>query len=118
MHREALAAFEEERVFAGDTATTRLKRASVLAAVDRCEEARMVLNKVIERRSVQWVSAYEIAIVYCWLGDKDSAFRWLEQAEREHAIGFTFVRVDPRLEGLRSDPRFESSLRGIDRTIP
>lgn len=118
MHREALAAFEEERVFAGDTPTTRLKRASVLAAVDRCEEARIVLNEVIERRPVQWVSAYEIAIVYCWLGDKDSAFCWLEQAEREHAIGFTFVRVDPRLEGLRSDPRFESLLRGIDRTLP
>jgi tetratricopeptide (TPR) repeat protein len=118
MHREALAAFEEERVFAGDTPTTRLKRASVLAAVDRCEEARMVLNEVIERRPVQWVSAYEIAIVYCQLGNQDSAFRWLEQAEREHAIGFTFVRVDPRLEGLRSDPRFESLLRDIERTIP
>jgi len=118
MHREALAAFEEERVFAGDTPTTRLKRAGVLAAVARCEEARMVLNEVIERRPVQWVSAYEIAIVYCWLGDQDSAFRWLEQAEREHAIGFTFVRVDPRLEGLRSDPRFETLLRGIDRSIP
>ncbi|HEU4511056.1 MAG TPA: protein kinase [Pyrinomonadaceae bacterium] len=118
MHREALAAFEEERVFAGDSATTRLKRASVLAAVGRCEEARMVLNDVIEHRPVQWVSAYEIAIVYGWLGEMDSAFRWLEQAEREHAIGFTFVRVDPRLEGLRSDPRFESLLRGIDRTLP
>ena len=34
----------------------------------------MVLNEVIERRPAQWVSAYEIAIVYCWLGDKDSAF--------------------------------------------
>ena len=118
MHREALAAFEEERVFAGDTPTTRLKRASVLAAVNRCEEARMVLNEVIERRPAQWVSAYEIAIVYSRLRDKDSAFRWLEQAEREHAIGFTFVRVDPRLEGLRSDPRFDSLLQSIDRSIP
>lgn len=118
MHREALAAFEEERVFAGDTPTTHLKRASVLAAVNRCEEARIVLNEVIERRPVQWVSAYEIAIVYCQLGNQDSAFRWLEQAEHEHAIGFTFVRVDPRLEALRFDPRFESLLQSIDRTLP
>ena len=117
MHREALAAFEQERVFAGDTPTTRLKRASVLAAVERREEARKVLNDVIEHRPFQWVSAYEIAIVYCWLGEKESAFRWLEKAEREHAIGFTFVRVDPRLEELRSDPRFESLLRGIERTV-
>jgi hypothetical protein len=90
----------------------------VLAAVGRREEAHLILNEAIERRPSQWVSAYEIAIVYCWLGDQESAFRWLAQAEREHAVGFTFVRVDPRLEALRSDPRFESLLRGIDRTIP
>ncbi|HEX4900773.1 MAG TPA: protein kinase [Pyrinomonadaceae bacterium] len=118
MHREALAVFEQERVFAGDTATTHLKRASVLAAVGRNEEARAILIESIERRPKQWVSAYEIAIVYCWLGDYDNAFRWLAQAEREHAVGFTFVRVDPRLEGLRSDPRFQGLLRGVDRTMP
>ncbi len=118
MHREALAAFEQERVFAGETATTHLKRASVLAAVGRREEALGVLKEVLGRRAKQWVSPYEIAIVYSWLEDFDSSFYWLAQAEREHAVGFTFVRVDPRLEPLRSDPRFESLLRGIDRTIP
>jgi tetratricopeptide (TPR) repeat protein len=117
MHREALVAFDEERVFAGDTATTHLKRAEVLAAVGKREEAQNVLAEVLERRPRQWVSAYEIAIVYCWLGDHDNAFRWLGQADREHAVGFTFVRVDPRLEGLRSDPRFEDLLRSIDRTV-
>ncbi len=117
MHREALAAFEQERIFAGDTATTHLKRASVLAAVGRNDEAHSVLREVLERRAQQWVSPYEIAIVYCWLGDYDNAFSWLAQAEREHAVGFTFVRVDPRLEGLRSDPRFEDLLRGVDRTM-
>jgi tetratricopeptide (TPR) repeat protein len=114
MHPEALAAFDQERVFAGDTATTYLKRAE---AVGRREDAQSVLKEAIERRPKQWVSAYEIAVVYGWLGDYDNAFRWLAQAEREHAVGFTFVRVDPRLEGLRSDPRFEELLRGIDRTI-
>jgi tetratricopeptide (TPR) repeat protein len=118
MDREALAAFEQERIFAGETATTHLKRAHVLAAVGRREEARQMLHEVLQQRSQQWVSPYEIAIVYCWLGDHDHAFRWLAQAEREHAVGFTFVRVDPLLEPLRSDPRFEGLLRGIDRTIP
>jgi tetratricopeptide (TPR) repeat protein len=118
MHREALAAFEQERVFAGDTATTHLKRAAVLAAVGRREEAEAVLKEVLDKRSEQWVSPYEIAIVYCWLGDVDNSFQWLAQAEREHSVGFTFVRVDPRLEGLRADPRFDGLLRGLDRTIP
>ena len=117
MHREALAAFEQERVFAGETATTHLKRASVLAAVGRKEEAEAILSDSIAHRDKQWVSAYEISIVYCWLGDFDTAFEWLARAEREHAVGFTFVRVDPRLEQLRPDPRFEGLLRGIARTI-
>src|SRR5262249_12540998 len=45
MHREALAAFEEERVFAGETATTHLKRASVMAAVGRAEEGKAILQE-------------------------------------------------------------------------
>ncbi len=118
MHNEALAAFEQERSFAGDTPTTRAKRAHVLAAVGRHDEARALLGTILESRHEQWVTAYEIAIIYCLLGDYDSAFRWLSQAEREHAVGFTFVRVDPHLEPLRSDPRFEDLLRGTERTIP
>jgi tetratricopeptide (TPR) repeat protein len=118
MHNEALSAFEQERVFAGDTPTTQVKRASVLASVGRRDEARVILEQILARRSEHWVSAYEIAIVYSLLGEIDDAFRWLALAEREHAVGFTFVRVDPRLEALHSDPRFDSLLVGLDRTIP
>jgi len=62
-------------------------------------------------------TAYEIAIIYCLLGDRDNAFRWLSEAEREHAVGFTFVRVDPHLEPLRTDPLFEQMLRRTDKTV-
>jgi serine/threonine protein kinase/tetratricopeptide (TPR) repeat protein len=117
-HNEALAAYEQERSFAGDTPTTRAKRAHVLAAIGRPEEARVILETILQQRHEQWVTAYEIAIIYCLLGDSDSAFRWLSQAEREHAVGFTFVRVDPHLEALRSDPRFDDLLRGTARTVP
>jgi tetratricopeptide (TPR) repeat protein len=118
MHNEALAAYEQERSFAGDTPTTRAKRAHVLAAIGQQDEARVILAEILERRIEEWVTAYEIAIIYCLLGDRDNAFRWLTQAEREHAVGFTFVRVDPHLESLRFDPRMDDLLRGTDRTIP
>ena len=42
-HSEALAAYEQERSFAGDTPTTRAKRAHVLAAIGRHDEAREIL---------------------------------------------------------------------------
>jgi tetratricopeptide (TPR) repeat protein len=118
MHNEAIAAFEQERVFAGDTPTTNAKRAHVLASVGRRDEAITILEGIVARREDYWVSAYEIAIIYCALGDFDNSFNWLSLAEREHAVGFTFVRVDPRLEALRSDQRFLGLLSGLDRTIP
>lgn len=63
------------------------------------------------------MTAYEIAVIYCLLGDNDNAFIWLEQAEREHAVGFTFARVDPNLEALRSDPRFAELMSSSSKTL-
>ncbi|HEY4426055.1 MAG TPA: protein kinase [Pyrinomonadaceae bacterium] len=118
MHNEAMAAFEQERSFAGDTPTTHAKRAHVLAAIGKKDEARQILNEIIAKRQQSFVTAYEIAIIYTWLGDLDNAFRWLAQAEREHAVGFTFVRVDPHLQKLRLDPRFADLMRETEKTIP
>jgi tetratricopeptide (TPR) repeat protein len=114
---EALAAFDQERVFAGDTPTTRAKRAHVLAATGHMEQARELLSEIIRERSEKWVTAYEIAIVYSLLNDRDSAFHWLDMAEREHAVGFTFARVDPHLDNLRSDPRFAQLLRSTNQGV-
>jgi tetratricopeptide (TPR) repeat protein len=118
MAPEALAAFEQERSFAGDTPTTHAKRAHVLAAIGKRDEARAIAEQIIARRSQSWVTAYEIAIIFTLLDDFDNAFRWLGQAEREHAVGFTFVRVDPHLRKLRNDPRFNDFLRETEKTIP
>jgi serine/threonine protein kinase/tetratricopeptide (TPR) repeat protein len=118
MAPEALAAFEQERSFAGDTPTTHAKRAHVLAAIGKRDEARAIVEQIIARRTQSWVTAYEIAIIFTLLDDFDNAFRWLGQAEREHAVGFTFVRVDPHLRKLRNDPRFNDFLRETEKTIP
>ena len=62
MGAEALEAFERERAFAGDTPTTRLKRAQVLAAAGRGDEARSILKELTARREREWVSAHEVAV--------------------------------------------------------
>jgi eukaryotic-like serine/threonine-protein kinase len=118
MHLEALATYEQERVFAGDTPTTRAKRAHVLAAIGRHDEARPILEQIIAKRNEEWVTAYEIAIIYSWLGELNKGFEWLKLAEQEHAVGFTFVRVDPNLKNVRSDRRFAELLRETDKTMP
>jgi Flp pilus assembly protein TadD len=110
---EALAVYEQERAFAGDTPTTRAKRAHVLASCGQADEAREILRGLVEHRSEQWVTAYEIAVITSLLGDVDGALRWLGVADQENAVGLTYARVDPRLDGLRHDPRFDELLRRL-----
>jgi serine/threonine protein kinase/tetratricopeptide (TPR) repeat protein len=111
MCKEALAVYEQERAFAGDMPNTRAKLAHVLASCGRTEEAREVLRELVAERDEHWVTAYEIAVIYALLNERDEAFRWIAQAERESAVGLTYVRVDPRLNNLRDDPRFDELLR-------
>ena len=56
---------------------------------------------------------YIIAAVYVALGDKDEAFRVLRKAVEEHQV-LTPLKVEPPLESLHSDPRWELLIRRMN----
>ncbi len=53
------------------------------------------------------IGRYEIAFIYAGLGDKDSAFAWLERALQARDKGILYLKIDPCFDPLRSDPRFQ-----------
>jgi len=55
---------------------------------------------------------YEVAEDSMRLGNKEQAFYWLERCYSEH-FGMNFVKVDPSLDNLHSDPRFADLLKRI-----
>ena len=57
------------------------------------------------------MSAYHVAAIYGALGDTDEAFEWLDRAYEERSPWIGYMNVDPRLDPLRSDPRFDALLR-------
>ena len=59
------------------------------------------------------VSPFEIAPVYAALGDVDHAFELLRRAERERRGALLWAKVQPDLDSLRSDPRFNSLLQTL-----
>ena len=74
----------------------------------RTDVARRMLEELIAARAHRVVSAWGIAALHASLGDVDEAFRWLETAVEEGATGLVFLRVHPRLDPIRHDPRYEA----------
>jgi tetratricopeptide (TPR) repeat protein len=73
------------------------------------KEAEKMLDQLKELSKQRYVAAYSFALVYLGLGDKNEALHWLEQSYQDRAgsdIGY--IRVDPLLDPLRGDPRFEA----------
>jgi serine/threonine protein kinase/tetratricopeptide (TPR) repeat protein len=54
--------------------------------------------------------AYPLAALCLAVGDRDKAFKYLEQAYEDREGDIVFVNVDPMLTGLHSDPRFHNLL--------
>jgi TolB-like protein/class 3 adenylate cyclase/tetratricopeptide (TPR) repeat protein len=88
----------------------------VFASAGRPKEAHQILSTLTERGRSRYVPSYWIALVYVGLGDKDRAFRWLRRAEEERSAWLAWVKVEPRFDRLRSDPRFARLLRRLKLT--
>jgi len=52
-------------------------------------------------------------LVYAGLGDRNASIRWLEIGHQNHSASLLFIRVEPMLDRLRGDPRFEELVRKI-----
>src|SRR5207302_11021594 len=85
----------------------------VYAVAGRTPDARRVLKQLMELTRKRYVSAYDMAVLYAGLGERDEAFRWLEKVEQDRSEMFAAVNVDPRLDALHSDRRWQAVLRSV-----
>jgi hypothetical protein len=87
--------------------------AHAYAIAGRRSEAEMLLRQLNERAQNTYVPSFHIAIIYAGLGQKDQALVWLEKGYQERSTWMVWLKVDPRLDVLRSDPRFQDLLRRL-----
>lgn len=110
---EARAEYDEGRRLAGGVAGPSFGLAHLEVASGNEAEARRMLAALTEARSTRVVSAWGIAAVHACLGDVDDAFRWLAAAVEEGATGLILLRVHPRLDAIRNDPRYAPLVRRV-----
>jgi len=84
--------------------------AHVYAQMGRREEALAIVGELLETARSSYVSPYGIGSIYACLGEKNAALDWLEKAEAEHDQTLVWVKVHPRLDGLRGEARFQRLL--------
>jgi serine/threonine-protein kinase len=75
--------------------------------------ARKVLGE-LKNPPRSYPSAYSIAMVYAGLGDKEQTIAWLRKGYEERNDDMVYMKIEPVLDPMRADPRFQDLIRGVD----
>jgi tetratricopeptide (TPR) repeat protein len=103
---EAVAAAEETNRLAGAGVSSLGLLGYACGAAGRPGEARAVLERLTALSTTRYVSQYDLALIHLTLDDADQALAWLERGHRERDHQMVFLKVDPRLEELRTRSDF------------
>jgi TolB-like protein/Flp pilus assembly protein TadD len=107
MHSEAIAASRKILEAMPDSNLALTEMAYSLAAGGRQTEARKILRRLEERSERSFVPNYNLAVIHIALNEEDIAMRYMQQAYENRDWALLVLAVEPRLDPLRRDPRFQ-----------
>ena len=108
---ESIAEYQKAVELSGGDQDAMAALAHAYAGVGRRAETEKMLRELERKSGTVYVSPYLIATLYGALGDKDTAFEFLEKAYQEKSLDLSwYVKADLRMDSLRGDPRYESLL--------
>ena len=110
---EAIAEFNEVLRRSNDNPAGTTGLGLVYAMSGKREQALKTIDQLRELSKKRYVSPSQVAMIYTALGDKDKAFEYLEEGNKAHDLLIIRLKVDPRLEKLRSDPRFDDLVKRV-----
>jgi tetratricopeptide (TPR) repeat protein len=106
LYDKSVAALQKAKSLSPDNMTIQAELARAYAVAGQKEKARAILNELLETSKSSYVSSFDIANIYIGLGEKDPAMEWLEKAYQGRSDQLAYLKMDPRLDPLRSDSRF------------
>jgi TolB-like protein/Flp pilus assembly protein TadD len=106
----AIAEFQIEVKDTNRSFTSLTDLAHAYAVAGDKPQALKLLAEVQELSKRRIVDSWEFAIVYAGLGDKDRAFEFLDKGYEERPSNLESLKFEPRMNPLRSDPRYQELL--------
>ena len=88
--------------------------AAAYAKAGKEPDADKTLADLKEKLKKRYSCSYEVAIAYIFLGRRDTAFQFLEKGYQDRSDCMPMLGVDPRMDAIRSDPRYREFLRRLD----
>ena len=113
MYNQAIREYQVREANGGDELWGALGHAYALSG--NKQEALKMFSQLQELEKRSGSASYDLAVVEVGLGNKDKALAWLEKAYQEHNDdGLLWLKVDPKFDRLRADPRFKDLLRRMN----
>jgi TolB-like protein/DNA-binding winged helix-turn-helix (wHTH) protein/Flp pilus assembly protein TadD len=118
LHAQAIAELQSATALSGDSPLYMAQVGVAYATAGENAEALRVIDQLQRLARQSYVSSYGLAQIYAALGDKQHALKWLQSAYDEHAVWMQYLKVDPVLDSLRSQTRFQDLVRQMGLETP
>jgi TolB-like protein len=111
LYERGIAELQEANRLSGDAPAYVAQLGATYAYAGEVNIAVKILERLQELSQQRYVMPYYLAIIYAALNGRDEALYWLKRAHQEHAAWSIFTKTDPRLDSVRSDPRYDDLVR-------
>ncbi len=111
---EAFASATRAAQISGGNSQAVAAKGYALAKSGNLAQARIILDELQKLSTTRYVPPYNFALVYNGLGESDKALDYLEKAFADKNVLMVFLKVEPKWNNLRNEPRFIELMRRMN----
>ena len=112
-YEQAIIEGEKGVKLSGGSPLMRAALAHTFGSAGRTKEAFQMLDDLTELAKQKYVAPYFFAGIHIGLRENDCAIEYLEKSYEEHSHWLIYLHIDPSMDGLRDDPRFQVLLQRV-----
>jgi eukaryotic-like serine/threonine-protein kinase len=112
-YEEAIAEGEKAVKLSGGSPLISAALAQTWASAGKREKALEILEDLTKLAKQEYVAPHFFAGIHLALGEDDRALEYLEKSFEEHSHWLIYLHIDPSMDGLRSNPRFQDLLKCV-----
>jgi TolB-like protein/Tfp pilus assembly protein PilF len=110
---ESAAAFQRAIQLSPQSPRMQAALGRTFALSGKKDEAERILAELHQRAGQRYESPFDLASLYLALGDRENGFKWLANAFRDRCFEVLSIKVDPRFDPFREDPRFTQLVKPL-----